>query len=189
MREHVRTARRDGRGLIAIAVTMLPLMLVIWASDAFQVMSRNPSSVPPLLAWPLFVPLVALSVYFIGLAWMIRIHRRSHLEPETSSWRYRDAALALGVIDKRRPRWRWDGLAGRAVAKHMIIFAVLLPVAILLAWVAQPGHFGPMFYEPPWYEVALPWAGAIGYLVGLGWMIRIYRADPEPEEPTWRYRG
>lgn len=42
--------------------------------------------------------------------------------------------------------------------------------------------------EPPWYEVALPWAGAAGYLIGLGWMIRIYRADPEPDEPTWRYR-
>ena len=46
-----------------------------------------------------------------------------------------------------------------------------------------------MFNEAPWYEAALPWAAAAGYLFGLGWMIRIYRADPEPDEPTWRYRS
>jgi hypothetical protein len=187
MREDVRIARRDGRGLIAISVTMLPLMVVIWADDAFQIKSGNPRSAPSLLDHPLFVPLSALLVYFIGLAWMLRIHRRSHLEPETSSWRYRDAALAPGAIDKRRRRWRWDGLRGKAVARAMILFAVLLPLAILLAWIAQPAGPEPMF-GPPWYAVALPWAAAVGYLTGLCWMVRIYRADPEPDEPIWRYR-
>ncbi len=187
MREDVRIARRDGRGLIAISVTMLPLMVVIWADDAFQMKSGNPRSVPSLLDHPLFVPLSALLVYFIGLAWMLRIHRRSHLEPETSSWRYRDAALAPGAIDKRLPRWRWDGLRGKAVARAMIVFAVLLPLAILFAWIAQPGFTGGGLGEP-WYVTALPWIGLTGYAIGLAWMIRIYRADPEPKLPTWRYR-
>jgi hypothetical protein len=189
MREDVRIARRDGRGLIAISVTMLPLMVVIWADGAFQMKSGNPRSAPSLLDDPLFVPLSALLVYFIGLAWMLRIHRRSHLEPETSSWRYRDAALAPGAIDKGLPLWRWDGLRGKALARAMIVFAALLPLVALIGLVAQPGNMGGgMFNAPPWYAVALPWAGAIGYLVGLGWMIRIYRADPEPAQPTWRYR-
>lgn len=72
----------------------------------------------------------------------------------------------------------------------MIIIAALLPLAILFAWTAQPGHMGGgMLYEPEWFEVALPWAGAIGYLVGVGWMIRIYRRSHlEPDTSFWRYR-
>ena len=187
MRQDVRIARRDGRGLIAIAVTMLPLMVVIWADDAFEIKSGNPPSAPSLLGDPLFVPLSALLVYFLGLAWMLRIHRRSHLEPEMSSWRYRDAALAPGAIDRGLPLWRWDGLRGKAVARAMIVFALLLPLGILFVWIAQPGFTGGGLSQP-WYVTALPWIALAGYAIGLAWMIRIYRADPEPDRSIWRYR-
>jgi hypothetical protein len=30
--------------------------------------------------------------------------------------------------------------------------------------------------------------GAAGIIVGFAWMIRIYRADPEPDQRVWRYR-
>jgi hypothetical protein len=147
----------------------------------------NPTASGMWLNLSYIVPLLGFVGVVIG---SVIAFRRSRFDIESAArWRYREPAFDSIDLRVRRPRWRWDGLAGRAVAKHMIIFAVLLPVAILLAWVAQPGHMGGgMFDAPPWYEVALPWAGAIGYLVGLGWMIRIYRADPEPEEPTWRYR-
>jgi hypothetical protein len=59
----------------------------------------------------------------------------------------------------------------------------------LFLWIASPSGFEPMF-GPPWYVDALPYlAAAAVYLVGLGWMIRIYRARPEDGERTWRYRA
>ena len=27
-----------------------------------------------------------------------------------------------------------------------------------------------------------------GYVIGLTWMVRIYRSDPEPDQHAWRYR-
>ena len=73
------------------------------------------------------------------------------------------------------------------MARALLIAAIAMPAFVVLLRVTQPGLSGGM-YEPQWYEVALPWAGVAGYLLGLSWMIRIYRADPEPDERTWRYR-
>ena len=74
------------------------------------------------------------------------------------------------------------------MARNLLAVAIAMPFFVLAELVIQPGCLCGMFYEPTWYEIALPWVGAFGYLFGLGWMIRIYRADPEPDEPTWRYR-
>jgi hypothetical protein len=38
----------------------------------------------------LLVLVAACAAYFAGLRGMVRIYRTSHLEPETSNWRYRD---------------------------------------------------------------------------------------------------
>ena len=132
-------------------------------------------------------PILGLAGVVIG---SVIAFRRSRFDTESAArWRYREPVHEVIFVKENRPLWRWDGLRGKAVARAMIVFAVLLPLAVLIALVAQPGHMGGgMFYETPWYEVALPWAGAVGYLIGLGWMIRIYRADPEPDEPIWRYR-
>ena len=93
MREDVRIARRDARGLIAIAVTMLPLMASIWVATLFDLPPRgNPSSAPSLLNEPLIVPVLALLVYFVGLAWMIRIYRAPLSMDAKAYWRYRDGA-------------------------------------------------------------------------------------------------
>ena len=46
-----------------------------------------------------------------------------------------------------------------------------------------------MFYEPPWYETAVPWVAIGLYAIGLAWMIRIHRTSHlEPETSSWRYR-
>ena len=62
-----------------------------------------------------------------------------------------------------------------------------MPLALLVV-VAAPGTIGPMFYEPPLMESLLPWVGAAAYGFGIAWMIRIWRADPEAGERSWRYR-
>lgn len=49
-------------------------------------------------------------------------------------------------------------------------------------FVASPGWMGggP---DPRWMLAGL----AVGIL-GFAWMVRIYRADPEPDQHAWRYR-
>ncbi|HET9083452.1 MAG TPA: hypothetical protein VFN41_03535 [Candidatus Limnocylindrales bacterium] len=85
MREDVRSARAQGRQLIAL-VLLIPVLAVFWwvAQPGF-------TGGPWVEPWySTIVPWVGWTVYGVGVIWMIRIHRTSHLEPQTSSWRYRD---------------------------------------------------------------------------------------------------
>jgi hypothetical protein len=66
--------------------------------------------------------------------------------------------------------------------------AVAAPLVAGFLIIAAPGFSGGSMWEPPlWYRL-YPWAGVAAYLVGLGWMIRIYRTDPEAADNPWRYR-
>ena len=58
--------------------------------------------------------------------------------------------------------------------------------AIALLW---PPTRGPMFDVPPpdLFSMSLPLLGFVVYLVGLAWMIRIYRADPEAGRSWFRF--
>ena len=53
-------------------------------------------------------------------------------------------------------------------------------------YVAAPGFPGG---EPDDWQTISFAVGACGILIGLIWMIRLYRADPEPDQRAWRYRG
>lgn len=86
-------------------------------------------------------------------------------------------------------RIRADVPAARRMARALLAVTLALPFIALVGVAMQPGGPSPMFDARPWYAHVLPWVGATAYVVGLGWMIRIYRADPEPDEPTWRYRS
>lgn len=61
----------------------------------------------------------------------------------------------------------------------MIAFGTVLLAAFL--FVAAPGYMGGS-------DTLVPLIGIGGGIGGLAWMIRIYRADPEAGERTWRYR-
>jgi hypothetical protein len=143
----------------------------------------------------ILVPIAGFIGVLLGVA-LIHRSTRSEADP-IAQWRYRDLesdpSLLRPRLEERRfspssVSTRADLPAARRNARALLIASIAMPVVVLLLWVMQPGYIGGMF-EQPWYEVALPCGvGALGYLVGLGWMIRIYRADPEPDEPTWRYR-
>ena len=84
---------------------------------------------------------------------------------------------------------RDDVRAARALGRQMIGAALTLPLLLGFLWIASPGGIEPIFYEPPWYETALPWVAIGLYAVGLAWMIRIYRTSHLEREPSdWRYR-
>jgi hypothetical protein len=131
-----------------------------------------------------FVPLVGFVGVLVGVATAIHIRRPA--DDADAEWRYRDGSsdrLRLSPVASHV-----NVPAARQMARNLLAVAIAMPFFVLAGLVIQPGGFRGMIYEPPWYELSLPWVGAFGYLFGLGWMIRIYRADPEPDEPTWRYR-
>lgn len=133
----------------------------------------------------LLVPLAGLVGMLLGMAITVSLGRGEG-DP-VAPWRYREPRHE--VLVPAPARRRSDALAARRIARLLIGVAILLPIVMLIAWIARPGGTGPMFYEPPWYEAALLLASAACYLFGLGWMIRIYRAEPEPDNRTWRYRS
>lgn len=62
--------------------------------------------------------------------------------------------------------------------------AILVSLAAGFLWIAAPGFMGGANPYEPW----LPLIALAGVVVGFVWMVRIYRADPEPDQKIWRYR-
>jgi hypothetical protein len=169
--------RRRARALIGLAIGfgLATLYIVVTAPGWFEPMFMS--------LWAIALPVVAVASYFIGLGWMLRIYR-ARTEPGERTWRYRDTDDTT-----RGPAlMTTDGQRGRRIARGLIVLAIVWGLAILLLWVAQPGFMDPMFVQPQSFEIPLPIAGVASYFIGLGWMVRIYRAQPEPGERTWRYR-
>jgi hypothetical protein len=69
------------------------------------------------------------------------------------------------------------------MARALIGVAVLSGIAPFV-WIAQPVYMVPV----PWPAPLLPFVGLVIYFIGLGWMVRIYRTNPEPDTRSWRYR-
>ena len=88
-RHDVREARRLGRIMIGLSALAFPSTWVL-LPDRFDPMFVEATSLLPGVPDELTVLIAAWTPYLVGLAWMIRIYRASHLEAEASSWRYRD---------------------------------------------------------------------------------------------------
>lgn len=79
------------------------------------------------------------------------------------------------------------GRRGRLISQLLITVALTTVAIAAFLWVAAPGGIGPMFADRTG-ETIIVLIGVAGAIVGLAWMIRIYRADPEPDPHAWRYR-
>ena len=98
-------------------------------------------------------------------------------------------------MDDERQTSEWPagmtgrGLRGRRMARFMFVPAIVPAVLTAAMFMTTPAT-GPMFVEPP--DPLLPAtilvAGILAYVVGLAWMVRIYRADPEAHKSFWRSR-
>ena len=81
------------------------------------------------------------------------------------------------------------GQLGRSVAR--VELAVVAFSGFVLApfiYVAAPGGVEPMFSGPGWDRSAVTGVAVAAFLIGFTWMVRIYRADVEPDQRAWRYR-
>jgi hypothetical protein len=153
--------------MIGLAVGCGLVVLVLWLMYLQNLM--DPTFGPgPRYGWMALI--VSVASYFLGLGWMIRIYRS---QPEAGEQVHRE-------FGER-------GLQGRRIARGLILLAIICGLGILFLWVAQPGFMDPMFTDVPWYVSIFPYLGFGSYLLGLGWMFRIYRAQPEPGDRSWRY--
>jgi cytochrome bd-type quinol oxidase subunit 2 len=78
--------------------------------------------------------------------------------------------------------------SGRRAARNMILSAVIVVGFGGFLWIAAPNSIGGSWVRPMPWSLILPAAGLLGIVIGLVWMIRIYRANPEPDPKAWRYR-
>jgi hypothetical protein len=70
-----------------------------------------------------------------------------------------------------------------------LAIAIGIPlVAGLLFMAAPPTSSGMYGDEPARIDLRVACGGVAMYLVGLVWMIRLSRANPEGGERSWRYR-
>jgi hypothetical protein len=71
-----------------------------------------------------------------------------------------------------------------------LALAIGVPVLVGLVFVSAPetmgGGSGLVDGPTAWIGVAAIALGVVTYVVGLAWMIRIYRADPEAHPSWWR---
>jgi hypothetical protein len=79
------------------------------------------------------------------------------------------------------------GQAGRRLAKAELAIAGLTGFVVApFLYVATPGFMGTPPPDVP--IIGFAGIGFCGILFGFGWMVHIYRADPEPDQGAWRYR-
>jgi hypothetical protein len=77
------------------------------------------------------------------------------------------------------------GLRGRRQARLMLFFAFMLVGLEVSLFVAAPTYMGPMFVQSNWV-LSVQGLGIAAQAIGLVWMIRIYRADPEEHPSSFR---
>jgi hypothetical protein len=167
-------------------------------------MFRNPGTDDPRV----LILMVAILLSIIGFAWIRSI--TSLEEDEPSSWRYlrntddakalveafiRDSHVAQGptqppdtkarINDLFAKSWR-RARRGRATARLMLAAAILTVAFIILFVLAAPDYMYTPEPKPP--DVIVFGIPVLGFVIGLAWMWRILRADPEPDSEAWRYR-
>jgi nitrate reductase NapE component len=161
--------------------------------------------VPGSFDWIALAPTLGFIGIVVGSIWMYRIVRDDP-EPDQLAWRYRSgehlrdrdiaaARLALHEGDPDDADGMTPGQRGRWIGRGLIAIAILA-IGLSALWViATPGIMGsPMLSDgarvgPLPAGALLLLVGAIGIVGGLVWMIRIHRADPEPDQHAWRYRS
>jgi hypothetical protein len=88
------------------------------------------------------------------------------------------------------------GQLGRAIARAELALGGVLVLGLTLhMFIVGPGFLDPMFLNPPsgdgtWLRLGIssPLLAYVAAPLAYGWMIRIYRANPEPDQRAWRYR-
>jgi hypothetical protein len=80
------------------------------------------------------------------------------------------------------------GQRGRRLARLMLVSVFAIDAFVALLFTATPNCMCPMYIEPPpMLHWLIPAIGVGAQAIGLAWMTRIYRADPEGHRSWWRF--
>jgi hypothetical protein len=93
----------------------------------------------------------------------------------------------LADLDELMAQSNEKARRGRASARALFTAVLILLAFVAFLFLSLPHTFHP-YFEPGLMEWIAPGIGILGILVGLAWMVRILRADPEPDSSAWRYR-
>ena len=128
------------------------------------------------------IELFGFAMAVVGYIWMIR-NIRADPEPIQHIWRYRRIDRVMPLPPDRTVAASERARRGRAIARAMI-WAVTVVFFVSVFWfVARPALlYG---FQPLPIELV----GIAMAVLGLLWMVRIYRANPEPDQHAWRYRA
>jgi hypothetical protein len=94
----------------------------------------------------------------------------------------------LAELDEFMAQSNAKARRGREIARGLVIAVLVLLASVAILFLNIPNTMGGPSFEPNLTEWILPGLGVLGILVGLAWMWRILRADPEPDSSAWRYR-
>ena len=145
-----------------------------------------------------FGPIIAEAMAIAGLVWMLRIWRggRDERRPGAIASRANRPAIAelrddtppddRPIADTRARGW----LAARL---ELVLAVVVVLVAAIIVTTYEPftldgfggGRWTTAFQV---WAVAYPYVGEALAIVGLVWMIRIWRGPTRDALPEWRYR-
>jgi protein-S-isoprenylcysteine O-methyltransferase Ste14 len=94
----------------------------------------------------------------------------------------------LAELDEFMAQSNAKARRGREIARGLVTAVLVLLAFVACLFLSMPNTMGGGFFEPSLTEWILPGLGVLGILLGLAWMVRIFRADPEPDSSAWRYR-
>jgi protein-S-isoprenylcysteine O-methyltransferase Ste14 len=94
----------------------------------------------------------------------------------------------LAELDEFMARSNAKARRGREIARGLVTAVLVLLAFVTFLLLNLPNPMGGGFFEPSLTRWILPGLGVLGILLGLAWMVRIFRADPEPDSLAWRYR-
>jgi protein-S-isoprenylcysteine O-methyltransferase Ste14 len=94
----------------------------------------------------------------------------------------------LAELDEFMAQSNAKAQRGREIARALVAAVLVLLAFVAILFLNLPNTMGGPFFEPSLTEWIVPGLGVLGILVGLAWMVRIIRADPEPDSSAWRYR-
>jgi hypothetical protein len=94
----------------------------------------------------------------------------------------------LAELDEFMARSNAKARRGREIARGLVTAGLVVLAFVTFLLLSLPDPMGGPIFEPSLSGWILPGLGVLGILVGLAWMWRILRADPEPDTSAWRYR-
>ena len=146
-----------------------------------------------------FGPVIAEAMAIAGLVWMLRIWRGGGRD-SSAAWRYRVEGDPTSIAELRddtppddRPIADTRARGWLAARLELVLAVVVVLVATIIVTTYEPftlDGFGGGRWTTAYqvWAVAYPYVGEALAIVGLVWMVRIWRGPTRDAPPEWRYR-